>query len=1169
MSANDLPIPSQELANKRNVNESIDRFIEATAEDFAEIAYLFNALRNYLQGRQYVDDDLFLGSFTNASILEASYPTPEENSYAFIKDNSSSPVTIAAYTDVNGWVYSSVNTKLFVYVDSVSDLPSVGDSTKIYVVTRDKSYYHYLNNEPVLFGSQSSVKSVNGVGPNADGNVIIDLVNFLSDSLDSDDEGIGLSLKGAKALKDLIPTTTSDLPNDKSIITINDFEEITEEGTYRIEYSSSVDYPRTNVLNLEDNSEVNFVSTFTTSGFDTELLSGWFNASSRYSFIIDAKRVESVFEDLTPLLVPKTYTQVASYIDPTQAEQETIKQGNYTNGDIIKVTITQNNFEVLRVGNPSGKDFSVDIFYQYQENEIVFNSGTRTEVRFNPVFEDSIITLTNGDINDFNVEGNYRTIFSTSLEVLGEYTDYYEEDEDDGFYIDSEDGYGGSPSYITDNTSLLKLAFPTDVVFIPQAPKSFAITGEIRFQNTNKRIGVYYSSDVNSLAFGNPIIYMDVDYIMDSELKNVYSINQDYFIKYNTDLHNSNFVDGFLEIKNIHTSLKNIGARKASLQYNSGDNLSEHIDVNCGVLLDDVENSSNFISVIEDKSGRFTNQSVFSEVCVKVIFDRTLTRSNIYRTYKTGKNALNIEFDGSGSHHRRMIGWNLWAFYAATNGIEPDYTVHFAPSSRALSSKSLDYYAKKYDANVMSLPTTSLSYITPTQVPDDVLLCYSLGSNANQLEMHENNWLPAQYYKNVVVVRGGLLNEKHSETTSSWGIGTTFTEQTSPLYLEANSPYYNHEQALLNKAAGTTDANVYNNYKEGVASQDSATNNNHDQSPAAGQLAGKVKAIEKLSGISDLGIIVEAMIATADRNNRFIHDVLETNQYITNYKNVLDINIDLIDIEDDFQGDDFNIVIDGVVQTSKIYTTNTINILGSELSSITEEGSYLLEVVKVTNSELVYSQNISIWETTSFTGDYSTIDNRWNPFDGYGTVNDDNAVAWLNDTTEGSNISKIKVDGLKALKNQFEMPSVYSYEDKSLNMTITKRDFENKMLSLSKSFTDTGWINSENLIVAETSDKSNTYSTFVGAGTSFARYRIKNEVLYIQVSRIRVNGDSAQINNTEPLFNIDTSLSASGGIVNFGTAHSGMFILRSGELKMYLSTPNDNTLHSFNLALPL
>ncbi len=77
--------PSSELSNKTNVRTVGNRLQEATAEDFAEIASLFNEMADVVDSISGGDSPSpHYGTYTSLALLQATYPTAEENAFAVI-----------------------------------------------------------------------------------------------------------------------------------------------------------------------------------------------------------------------------------------------------------------------------------------------------------------------------------------------------------------------------------------------------------------------------------------------------------------------------------------------------------------------------------------------------------------------------------------------------------------------------------------------------------------------------------------------------------------------------------------------------------------------------------------------------------------------------------------------------------------------------------------------------------------------------------------------------------------------------------------------------------------------------------------------------------------------------------------------------------------------------
>ncbi|MCT8340498.1 hypothetical protein MG296_10570 [Flavobacteriaceae bacterium TK19130] len=138
--------PSNFLLNKINVNPSVDRTKEATAEDFREIALL-------AQNHADLIDQLFglktkakfLGFFTSQGLLETQYPEPEENDFAIITDPAGNPTDTIQYKS-GSWVSKDIQDKIKYYPQK-TDFPETGEGNVFYIATTPKKLHLWYNNQ--------------------------------------------------------------------------------------------------------------------------------------------------------------------------------------------------------------------------------------------------------------------------------------------------------------------------------------------------------------------------------------------------------------------------------------------------------------------------------------------------------------------------------------------------------------------------------------------------------------------------------------------------------------------------------------------------------------------------------------------------------------------------------------------------------------------------------------------------------------------------------------------------------------------------------------------------------------------------------------------------------------------------------------------------------------
>lgn len=136
---------SQELAQKTNVNPSVNRQTEATAEDFGEIGQIFDDHADRLdelQNELYHAD--FLGYYGSLSLLQATYPTAPDNAFAIIVNSSNIPQQIYRWEN-NAWTLI-FGTEAFVSYNSKTQFPNPGVVDTLYFAKDTRLLYLWLNN---------------------------------------------------------------------------------------------------------------------------------------------------------------------------------------------------------------------------------------------------------------------------------------------------------------------------------------------------------------------------------------------------------------------------------------------------------------------------------------------------------------------------------------------------------------------------------------------------------------------------------------------------------------------------------------------------------------------------------------------------------------------------------------------------------------------------------------------------------------------------------------------------------------------------------------------------------------------------------------------------------------------------------------------------------------
>lgn len=136
------PRPSIPLKDKENVNPSINRITEATAEDFKEIASLFIWFADWVDGQ--VQPAKFYKFHSSLETLKVAHPNPEADGWAVIIPESG-PQYIASV--VNGvWEASEVQAPIQRYSNKFAR-PEVGNENVIYIVEDSNTLSFWYNNK--------------------------------------------------------------------------------------------------------------------------------------------------------------------------------------------------------------------------------------------------------------------------------------------------------------------------------------------------------------------------------------------------------------------------------------------------------------------------------------------------------------------------------------------------------------------------------------------------------------------------------------------------------------------------------------------------------------------------------------------------------------------------------------------------------------------------------------------------------------------------------------------------------------------------------------------------------------------------------------------------------------------------------------------------------------
>ncbi len=834
------------------------------------------------------------------------------------------------------------------------------------------------------------------------------------------------SLVDTQSIYDAIPTNTSDLENDKIIQTITSLNDITEEGTYlwqvqegevTYEYRTNVDYLDGGNLSFRDivegdsRNNVVFVG-----GLDRQL-------------IVEAKYISSPEKDLleSRLLEPSN-TLFGSYANYTDAQLQTLKSSlNTSPEDYISVTL---NDQFAGVTIPAGVEIKFYLFYREDEFDDKYSFASN-----------SSIYVTQGSITNaqaISLRNDLNTYYQQSALSYGD-------EDNEGNSITS---YTSFPVYFAQGTELVRGDIVEDIVDVNLLDGN-VVTAEIKNPLTREKVATYYEYQAhisNGVSSSDPVFVFDKDYVsdipdLDNILVTIDSIPRESFLRMTYTTQTATFFEGMIDITNeVPSSLLSRGVKEAKVILRSEDSNNKVISVHAGRIFDDPENTSTTRFVVKDPLGSFSELTSFKNITVELLLNIDYQQDFIQRTVEGGVNVVNVEANSTSGHHDRMAGRTYWAYWAFGGGKTPTFNHEFAPSSIALTRQSLDYYSRLYEASFFSAPIASLQYSIIEYLPKNIFLCFSLGSNTNALEAHEFGFFPGEYHPNLIVVRGGVLNEANSTATSSWGIGVTFTEPSSSAWVSSNmGVYYDHTQAEANKTAINGGADPVNNYQLGVSTYSDINSTESDQSPSSAYLSGKIALICDESGVYDPILVSKAMVETADRFSDYLLFSTTGYTWLTdlpiqkNYENPL---LYKGAIKNESRTGDLLLINDLEVNSSFDYNGGEYVFQNYDLSQhITEEGTFKIEIESGSTGSVLYRDYISVWSTPSFTGDYSKIDNRWNPFDGYGIVNPTAAIAWLQGTEKQTIIDNNK----GALIDRLGISDGFNYEDIPENVPVPKR----------------------------------------------------------------------------------------------------------------------------------
>lgn len=148
-------IPSVEITGKQNVNPSINRITEATAEDFQEIGQILVDHANKIdENSRSTEEAQYYGLFESLAILQAAFPVAEENGWAVIDPGAGNPKTIATFAN-GSW---SINTNIapIQFYTTKANRPDPGIEGVFYVVKDEKILYLYYDGGYKPFGKDGT-----------------------------------------------------------------------------------------------------------------------------------------------------------------------------------------------------------------------------------------------------------------------------------------------------------------------------------------------------------------------------------------------------------------------------------------------------------------------------------------------------------------------------------------------------------------------------------------------------------------------------------------------------------------------------------------------------------------------------------------------------------------------------------------------------------------------------------------------------------------------------------------------------------------------------------------------------------------------------------------------------------------------------------------------------
>lgn len=145
--------PSINISGKRNVNPSINRQTEVTAEDFKEIADILSNHAELIDAAN-LKPEKFYKFHTSLAALRAAHPNAEENGWAVVIPANGNAQFVATFE--NGQWIASENEAPVQLFETKSDRPQEGQEGIFYIVKDEKIIYLWYNNKWNGFGKDGN-----------------------------------------------------------------------------------------------------------------------------------------------------------------------------------------------------------------------------------------------------------------------------------------------------------------------------------------------------------------------------------------------------------------------------------------------------------------------------------------------------------------------------------------------------------------------------------------------------------------------------------------------------------------------------------------------------------------------------------------------------------------------------------------------------------------------------------------------------------------------------------------------------------------------------------------------------------------------------------------------------------------------------------------------------